>query len=78
MSISQSLEQMLEDAELDAEGQVYADLARSLAAALDDEDTAAYSRPNLARQFRDTMGTIELRIRWRPSLGGSAKIHDWL
>jgi hypothetical protein len=63
VSISESLEQMLEDAELDAEGHVYADLARSLAAALDDQGTAAYSRPNLARQFRDTMVVLTRRVR---------------
>ena len=63
MSISESLERMLEDVPLDAEGQVYADLARSLAAALDDQGTAAYSRPNLARQFRDTMAILGHRVR---------------
>jgi hypothetical protein len=63
VSISASLEQMLEDADLDAEGQVYADLARSLAAAPDDAETAAYSRPNLARQFRDTMVVLSRFLR---------------
>jgi hypothetical protein len=62
VSISQSLEQMLDEgAPLDAEGQVYADLARSLAAALDDAGTAAYSRPNLARQFRGNRMAGNLR-----------------
>jgi hypothetical protein len=61
--ISEALEQMLEDAELDAVGQVYASLARNLAAALDDENTAVYTKANLHRQLRDTMIILRHQVR---------------
>jgi hypothetical protein len=63
VSISASLEEMLEDAELDAVGAVYASLARNLAAALDDENTAVYTRANLHRQLRDTLIVLRHQAR---------------
>jgi hypothetical protein len=63
VSISQTLEQMLEDAELDAVGQVYASLARNLAAVLDSDDTAVYTRANLHRQLRDTLIVLRHQVR---------------
>jgi hypothetical protein len=63
VSISASLEQMLEGAELDAVAAVYASLARNLAAALDSEDTAVYTRANLHRQLRDTLIVLRHQVR---------------
>jgi hypothetical protein len=63
VSISESLEEMLEGAQLDASGQVYASMARNLAAALDSEDTAVYTRANLHRQLRDTLIILRHQVR---------------
>jgi hypothetical protein len=44
--------------DLAPEGEVLAEVARNLAAELDNPDTSAYVRPNLARQLREVMSEL--------------------